>query len=386
MKSDSGSSEEAASSSSSSDNEACAKVSFRTSGSGVAVVSSNVTMLTKARMVAVLQLAISSRAHVVALQETRHPPGGFKWAERLAADAGFRMQWSDDAGFDKVGGRLPGGTALLWKSTMAKSTKIECAGHRATGRRWGGFTAWSVYGPQSRADPNWLAEILNKGSSHGTKACIVIGDLNWKAAYEDIAVSPWVMAESDATIISGASKPSRALAAHASVVVTSMAELIGVPHHKALVAQYGLDTPEEEPQRRRLRRTALYSWTAKLLTSERTVLNARLEAKCPPYHGPRLDLAWQSWHQRAEEAFKIAADLELATVLTKAERSKGSKPSTRPVAPTAGHREESSILARRLDRLFRAAQEQICHGRGGDQISAKQKGQVDFSVSGAGPQ
>ena len=162
-------------------------------------------------------------------------------------------------GFDKAGGRHPGGTALLWKTTMPKSTKIECAGHRATGRRWSNFTAWSIYGPQSRADPHWLAEVLNKGSNLGSKACIAIGDFNWKAAYEDIAVWPWVVADSEATIIKGASKPSRALAAHARVEVINLVELIGVPHHKAMVAHYGLETPKEDPQPRRLRRTALYA-------------------------------------------------------------------------------------------------------------------------------
>jgi hypothetical protein len=55
-----------------------------------------------------LELASRSQAHIVALQETRHPPDGFKWAEHHAAEFGYRVQWSDDAGFDKAGNRHPG--------------------------------------------------------------------------------------------------------------------------------------------------------------------------------------------------------------------------------------------------------------------------------------
>ena len=67
---------------------------------GVVAVSANVTVLTRARLEQVLKLALAKRALVVALQETRHPEGGFAWAHEDAAKAGFHVQWSLDAGLD----------------------------------------------------------------------------------------------------------------------------------------------------------------------------------------------------------------------------------------------------------------------------------------------
>ena len=140
----------------------CGTVRNGSSDHAVTVMSANVTALTEARLEQVLEVALNRNAVVIALQETRHPSGGFGWAEHVAARAGFRTQWSADAGLDAAGRRHPWGTALLWRETLGRSQQLPSDSHRSTGRRWAGFSVWSVYGLASRADTQWFTQSLSQ--------------------------------------------------------------------------------------------------------------------------------------------------------------------------------------------------------------------------------
>ena len=219
-----------------------AVVQNASSVSGVAVISANVTVPTRARLEQVLKFALSKGALVIALQETRHPEGGFVWAHEDAAKAGFRVQWSIDAGLDTAGKRHPGGTALLWSETLGRSEQLPSETHRCTGRRWGGFSVWSIYGPARKADTQWFTQSLSNALNPDDLPSLAVGDHNWKKIYGGLVAWPWTSADTGPTVISGQAKPTWALAAHAAVSVDETTELLGIPHHKAVVAIIDIQT------------------------------------------------------------------------------------------------------------------------------------------------
>ena len=121
------------------------------------MLSVNVTLFTRARLRSVLRLASEHQAGVLALQETRHPDNGFRWAGAIAATEGWWVQWSLDTSIDRRGVRRQGGTALLWRRELGRGEpcRFDAPEHlqsRACGRTWGSFSIWSVYGDAQRAD------------------------------------------------------------------------------------------------------------------------------------------------------------------------------------------------------------------------------------------
>ena len=82
----------------------------------------------------------------------------------------------------------------------------------------------------------------------------------------------------------------------------------------------------------------------------------KLDAKCS------LVSSWRRWHARAERAFELAVSHGFATKLSKAERPKGSFPTSRPCAHGACHRAPQSVLHRRLLRIHRVCTELVRQG------------------------
>ena len=130
-------------------------------GPTLVLISINVTALTLSRLQAVLALAVAEDATFVALQETRHPAGGFPWATRLAESAGYHASWSAPPPPRPAGGRGYGGTALLWRCGYGRSGPLLQdargeSGHRAHGRLFTDLAVVSAYGPAAGADLEWL--------------------------------------------------------------------------------------------------------------------------------------------------------------------------------------------------------------------------------------
>ncbi|CAE8677334.1 unnamed protein product, partial [Polarella glacialis] len=305
--------------------------------------------------------------------ETRHPDGGFAWAEEDAAKAGFRVQWSVDAGLDTAGRRRPGGTALLWSETLGRSQQLLSETRRSTGRRWADCSVWSIYGPAGRPDAQWFLQSLNEALNLDDLPSLAIGDFNWKKIYGELMAWPWASAETTPAVIEGQAKPTRAIAAHAAVTGADTKELLGVPHHKALVVKLGVQ-PELRKKKTRLRKTARYSWSAKPTPSEAKAIETAMNAAAQqPEATEDLAEGWRRWHARAQAAFKEAVRLELAVETVKAERAKGSEPSCSPVAPSTRRRKPECVLVRRLKRLFRAAEEHPRFGKTDAELSGKMK-------------
>ena len=123
-------------------------------GAKIRLISANVTMLTRQRLDEVLCLASAEQAHIIAVQETKHPPGGFPWAERTARKAGWKAAWSKDSGIDPIGRRRQGGTLLLTKTSLGRNTFAETnlLTHRVAARVFADFCVFAVYADAQRAD------------------------------------------------------------------------------------------------------------------------------------------------------------------------------------------------------------------------------------------
>ena len=252
-------------------------------------------------------------------------------------------------------------------------TILASAAVSSTGRRWDVFSVWSIYGPASKTDVQWFSHTLGDALNSDDLPSLAIGDYNWKKIYGELTVWPWANTDTEPTVIHGKAKPTRALAAHAAVTDADTKELLGVPHHKALVVKLGVQ-PERKKKRTRLRRTAQYSWSAKPTPSEaKSIETAMDSAAQQPGATSDIAEAWNRWHVRAEAAIKEAVRLEIAVEIAKAERAKGSLPSCRPIAPAAQHRKPECVLVRRLKRLFRAAEEQTRYGKPDAALSSKMK-------------
>ena len=150
------------------------------------------TRLTRARWAEVLALAGVTRAFAVCLQETKHPTGGYRWAEAMANAAGFRMQWSPNAGVDTLGRARCGGTALAWRVTAEKSEEQKSTSQAATGRAWAHMALWSIYGPASATDVDWAASNFDNAERCRGRPRLLFGDWNWKEAYAQTLPSDWL--------------------------------------------------------------------------------------------------------------------------------------------------------------------------------------------------
>ena len=352
-----GSDEDGGASVSSGSEAAEAEVRDHSSDGSLKILSVNVTVLTRARLETVLKLALKQGVHAICFQETRHPRGGFGWADEDLRNAGYRCQWSAEPPPDKAGRTGFGGTALAWLPSLGRGEAVESASHRQCGRVFGDFALWSVYGPASRASPHWLGGILEETDAVAGKPRLAIGDFNWRKQYSDFVVEPWSEFETEtSTVRAGTAKPTRCLSAGVDVEDGVCSLLCGVPHHRAVTYTVGFKTEAVVDKKWRLRRTGKYAWSIAPLVDEKDALVLAGDRVAPRAQKQTpLGTAWKSWHGRAEAVLKKAVELELAVATTRPERPKGSEASMRPVAPTAPHRANESILSRRLRRLHRKA-------------------------------
>lgn len=325
-------------------------------GAGVVVVSANVTLLTRERLTAVLDIARRKGAQCIALQETRHIDGGFPWATALAAEAGFCTHWSPAPGANAAGVRGHGGAAVLWLASFGAATRLPTDSHRHVGVALSKVTIWSCYGPARETDLAWLAERLSDAERCNQNPSIIVGDLNWKTAYAGMLSESWTMAASGPTVVAGETRPSRCLSLGCDSAATAADAVLGIPHHRVMTYLTDLAADAERRPRRRLRRTAAFQWMVKPTPSEDAkIWRAVDEAAQHSATQPVLEEAWRQWHARAEEACACAARLEVAVETGKAERDKGSAPTCRRVPDSAQHRPPESVQSRRLRRLHRQA-------------------------------
>ena len=86
------------------------------------VLTTNVTVLTRARLHGVLEQAAAAGTAVITLREAKHPANGFRWVPKIASEAGWRAQWSAPLNFNCEGTqRSARGTDLFWKCWFAKT-------------------------------------------------------------------------------------------------------------------------------------------------------------------------------------------------------------------------------------------------------------------------
>ena len=332
------------------------------------VMSINVTALTRQRLQEALTAAEKAGCSAVALQETRHPFGGFRWANDETRKRGWRAQWSAPPPPTATADRRQGGVAVFWRPELGKGAALpaECDDWRTCGRRWSTFSLVSAYGDaSSRPRPEWLRGALGLAAGQSSdQPAAVVGDINWKPAYGAVVAEPWSTAPVVPTTTVGTA-PTRAALRHCEAVDVRAAPLAGVPHHLAVFYTFGVPAPRPAPAAR-LTRTARYDWQRPLQPPEEAVVREAAERRAADF-GPclssdgclELSLAsgLQRWHAQAEAAFRASVALGAAAVARQAERDKGTTPSSRAAAASSRHRDEESIASKRLRRLHRGLQE-----------------------------
>ena len=349
-------------------------------GRRLVIVSINVTSLTAARLEESLQVAKGQDASILALQETRHPPGGFVWATRQASKEGWKLQWSKASPLDSCGRRSAGGTALLWKRELGKGEPVKSGSfckedeHRSCGRTWSEFCISSVYGNAQGSNIPWFGEIMrtSAGNPRDDKPTFLVGDFNWKAAYDKHICDGWSVVDRTCSVKKGVAAPTRCM--HKVVVVQNEAQIdiLGIPHHRAMVYRSCIPAPQPGPSLR-LRRCAKYQWRTKPNCIEEESLRMAAErAAAKSGYAGNITQAWATWHKRAESVFKAADELELAAQAVKAERPKGSTPTVRRVAETSKKKAPEPIALRRVRKLHAAVQFERCANGGGAQLTTSQ--------------
>lgn len=327
----------------------------------------NVTKLTAARLEVVLERAEQEEVSVLALQETRHPPGGFRWAASRLRRAGWHAAWSPAATRGPERASANGGTLLCWRAFLGRSGPFDVAegaaetDHRCSGRVFGAAVWASLYGPAQRPDASWLMR-LARLAAEVERPAVLVGDFNWGDAYRSVEVLGFRQPDAQPpTVVGGsASAPTRCLVLGGEVLAVDVFPLAGVPHHAAVVYTVAIATAAWRRQQR-LRSTARYEWRAvgglapTTGVSEAVMCRAADAAACRPTGASEAD--WSSWHARAEAAFRAAAQQGWVDIPRQAERAKGSAPSERPAAGAGLRRRPMPIELRRWQRLHRAAAE-----------------------------
>ena len=134
--------------------------------------------------------------------------------------------------------------------------------HRACGRAFASFEVWSVYGDVQRPDLAWLGALLSSAHSSGAQGAlpsIVVGDFNWRKAYEKFIFNSWTLLPAVRSSKQHKTAPTRCLCASASADFESSIDIAGVPTHLAMV--YAVKDMFWAPTRRfRLRRCGSYQW------------------------------------------------------------------------------------------------------------------------------
>ena len=226
-----------------------------------------------------------------------------------------------------------------------------------------------------RPDLAWFGALLSSAhasGAQGARPSIVLGDFNWRKAYERFINNSWTLLPAVRSSKKHKTAPTRCLCASASAAFETSIDVIGVPTHLAMV--YAVKDMFWAPTRRfRLRRCGSYQW----LTAPNLFEQARLQVKADQAalrsrYTSTLRDAWSTWHTRAEAVFTAAAEDDLAACATRPERPKGSAPTQRPVAEPAHDGSTDTIALRRVRKLRTACEEGCTHLGGGAPLTPSQ--------------
>ena len=160
----------------------------------------------------------------------------------------------------------------------------------------------------------------------------MIWDFNWKSACDKSLCAQWSVASNIKSVKSGTVAPIRCVNEGASAEFAASHDILGIPHHLAMV--YAVTEFEWQPATAfRLRRCGKVVWAIKpnLYENARLRASAGEAARRVGYTTSLLE-AWSTWHARAGDVCNAAANFGLAEQICKPERAKGTAPSTRAVA------------------------------------------------------
>ena len=222
------------------------------------------------------------------------------------------------------------------------------------------FTIVSAYGPAKNCNHTWFSDLIF-GCFASRKPCqIAVGDFNWGPLYDHLMPCHWFMAEPSKPTSHYGTSPTGALSTHPIQLVDAF-PIEGIPTHFATVYDAHVPglLPNDNQTATRWRRCANFEWCVDCITEDDLkILCDRVDSLFPqlsPVHS--LVQQWKRWHQRAECAFEIASAFGWANKTSKAERNKGSFPTTRSCEPGPAHRPPQTVLHRRLLRIHRALSE-----------------------------
>ena len=251
----------------------------------------------------------------------RNPASPVAWL------AGWKTHWSAPPPAQAKGTPRQGGTAVFWRTSgrsQAFPGPLPAAqAHRVCGRVFDGFSVVSFYGNAQFAEPSVLFQVLQTARAFG-RPCLVIGDFNWKPAYQcALDASGAVMLPFTASVQGSLVSPCRGLCVEGKFrdATCCSFSLPGVPHHKA-VCFSGSWTPAVcEQHSHRFRRCAEYVWHGQTCSPEH---QAHFERLCAPpvLHDSPLSERFLAWHGKAEAVCKAATRFGLAQVARKAERAR----------------------------------------------------------------
>ena len=337
--------------------------------------SINVTVLNKARLGEIIQCALDNDLDVVVLSETRHHTEGMTWAKTNLKKFHWNCRFSEPPPLNRANVVRQGGTAVLWKRVLGRCSPIYAQTsetHRSIGTRFATFGIISVYGHASHADTDWLSSILR--SAPTDVPVLLLGDLNWKPKLNDCIVLPWIPSTPTPTTTANTT-PTRAIFTAGSEVTSLGCQFLpGINYHGLWNLVFSFHAPTSADKAKPMLRPhvcANYAWKnddAYLDIWHPIVAQINDELPRPPPVDTSLSAIplahalqkhWQSWHKRAERAWQLAVETDLATCSQKSEREKGSKLTLRPQARGAAHRAPQTIVERRLRRLHRAVAERV---------------------------
>ena len=237
-------------------------------------------------------------------------------------------------------------------------------------RSWPFGTIASVYGPADRPDLPWFTSTLERFES--LHSSVLVGDFNWRLAYQRFLPSAWTCSKHFPTTVGGAAGPTR-LVSHKRASPEAPCEvtpLPGIPHHAATLweVQWVFVCPQSPA---RILRCAQYTPLRDPTPQELE----RFEACCKVdvnFSDSTLEDSLANWHARAEEVFKQALSSGVVACNRSAERCKGAPVTTRPALPKPLVSRNEPVALRRLRRLHRAVVEEWRRGPGAP-LTAVQK-------------
>ena len=336
-------------------------------------------MLTRARLISILEHAIQQDSSFILLQETRHHHKLVPWAAKCAYQYGWCIHFSEPPPLDPKGQRRHGGTAVLWqrnagfgKACCQPNHCSNANSHRAAFVSFPGFIVGSAYGPAKTCDTSWFKDLFYSAFSASKNTQLIVGDFNWSKPYSKIVPQNWHIAQHLPTTHVGTA-PTRALST-CPISQLSACPLPGIPTH--LATTYEVDFSDlgqniNINSSNRLKRCASYLWTTDFLDKTQCdKIISKVNQVCPTVTSGTCTILqkWSNWHERAELAFKFAAEFGHAKITSNAERAKGSFPGSRPCAPGPAQREPQTVLHRRLLRCHRSLAELRRQKYNGDSI------------------